>query len=142
MKATLQNFKKGIWITHRLTGHQFFYQNGGYISKDGEKAILCHFITELGFEHEKTTYLFDECIVSTNTQPKQKRQSSLQCTGGQQAILLAIAERVMSGFIYDPLGEMYVLPTDYCITMDKRLYQQLAPLFDMEIPHFSTPQKP
>ena len=64
--VALQEFKKGIWITHRLTGHSFLYQNGGFISKNGEQAQLCHFITELGFEHDKTTYLFNECLISTD----------------------------------------------------------------------------
>lgn len=64
----------------------------------------------------------------------------LQPTKLQQATLLAIGERVMNGMLYDPLGEMYVLPTDFIITMDKQLFQTVAPLFDIEIPHLKKEQ--
>lgn len=66
MAVTVQDFKNEIWITHKLSGKQFYYQNGGYVSCNGEKAILCELITAIGFMHDGATYLFKDFEPSTN----------------------------------------------------------------------------
>lgn len=64
----------------------------------------------------------------------------LQTTKIQQATLLAIAERVLSGMQYDTENEMYCLTNQLEITMDKQLFQTIAPLFEIDIPHIKKEQ--
>lgn len=64
----------------------------------------------------------------------------IQTTKLQQATLLAIAERVLSGMEYDTENEMYCVAEGFVITMDKQLFQTIATLFDIEIPHIKKDQ--
>lgn len=58
----------------------------------------------------------------------------------QQAALLAIGQRVLSGMQYDKENEMYCVDEGFVITMDKQLFQTVAPLFEIDIPHLKKEQ--